>query len=274
MIKKSLTQLLQYLTLSTKKGYYICFEGSEGVGKTTQVSKIVNYLKDQGFSVFETKEPGTSHSPLTLVLRELVLNSKFDLEENATELIDKLSLIMSQHKSELSADAKEMLLQAREEVEYEKVMTTWARELITQAIRNVHLINVVAPALLTHDYVIQDRGILSGLAYGKASGNEVWDMITLNQVSVKNSKIASTWKDCYSQIIILKGNVAKGLSRAQSAKQEFIEGDVMEKRGVSFLDQVNSNFDDFALEMNRVDKVMVDNKSIEEVFEEIKKVLK
>jgi len=39
---------------------YIVLEGVEGVGKTTQVQKIVDYLKSKGFKVFTYKRTRNS----------------------------------------------------------------------------------------------------------------------------------------------------------------------------------------------------------------------
>ncbi len=37
---------------------FISFEGGEGAGKTTQAKKLVSYLKDSGYRVTHTREPG------------------------------------------------------------------------------------------------------------------------------------------------------------------------------------------------------------------------
>lgn len=40
------------------KGLFITFEGTEGAGKTTQISRVKAYLESQGFEVVTTREPG------------------------------------------------------------------------------------------------------------------------------------------------------------------------------------------------------------------------
>lgn len=256
------------------KTIYICFEGSEGVGKTTQVTETVNYLRSLGYKVLETKEPGTSHSPLTMALRRLMLDSKYEDPAKSEELrLDLVAVLGNgEYQDHLTDKANELLNQAVEIVSSKKQMTKEARESICQAIRHIHISKVVIPAKKEYDFIIQDRGILSGLAYGVAGGVDLNFMEQLNQVSV--AELGKGSRDCYDHVILLQANVANGLKRALSAKQEFESGDVMEKRGVSYLEQVNGNFSKFAEEFSGVSKLAVEGKSIGEVQNMIRKVLK
>lgn len=56
------------------KGYFITFEGGEGVGKTTQIERLETSLKEQGIDVVRTREPGgTEHAE---IIRNLLSDPK------------------------------------------------------------------------------------------------------------------------------------------------------------------------------------------------------
>jgi dTMP kinase len=208
-----------------KKARYICIEGTEGVGKTTQTQLLVDFLRSKGYSVLQTKEPGTSHLPITMTLRALMLDNQ-----------------------------------------YNEFLTRQARELISQAIRSIHLDKLITPALETYDYIVQDRGILSGFSYGTSCGNNTDDIINLsNYVCGDNINM----NNLYDDIIYLKGNVGAGLTRALSSKKEFKAGDAMESRGTTFLEDTSSNMDKFSNFFKNCHKVQVDDKNIDAVFNEI-----
>lgn len=50
---------------------FISFEGTEGVGKTTLIQGVANYLKEQGKNILLTREPGGT--PLAEKIRSLLL---------------------------------------------------------------------------------------------------------------------------------------------------------------------------------------------------------
>jgi len=213
-----------------KKATYICFEGTEGVGKTTQTQKLVDYLRSKGYKVLQTKEPGTNHAPLTMQLRAIMLDKQYD-------------------------DA----------------LTAPARELISQAIRSIHMEKVILPAIAEYDFIIQDRGVLSGLAYGTACGNDVERLIGLSEYVTESSRLILN-DGLYDSIIYLKGDTSAGLKKALQAKQEFTAGDAMEARGSTFIETCGKNMDDFSQAFN-TKPISVDGKSIDEVFAEILQVL-
>ena len=209
-----------------KRAVYICFEGVDGTGKTTQTQKLVDYLRSKGFKVLQTKEPGTPLAPLTMLLRGVMLDKQYDAS-----------------------------------------LTVAARELISQAIRLIHMEKVVLPALYEYDFIIQDRGVLSGLAYGSACGNDkswLWELAD----SVIPIDDYTQDQVTYDSIIYLKGDISSGLKKAQQAKQEFAAGDAMEAKGNSFLQTVSSNMDEMSKAFN-TKSINVDGKNIEEVFVDI-----
>ncbi len=53
-------------------GLFVAFEGGEGVGKSTQITRAAAWLRGHGRVVVETREPGGT--PLGLELRRLVLD--------------------------------------------------------------------------------------------------------------------------------------------------------------------------------------------------------
>ena len=215
-----------------KKAKYICFEGTEGVGKTTQTKKLVEFLKAQGYRVLQTKEPGIDLIPLTMTLRGIMLDNQYDA-----------------------------------------VLTKPAREFISQAIRSIHLERLIVPSMYEYDFIIQDRGLLSGYAYGEACGNAFSNLYTM---ATQNIDSANENKDIlpiqpelmYDLVIYLRGDSVKGLQNAKSCKKEFETGDAMESRGDSFINKVSSNMDKMSNRFNNV-QVNVDNKSIDEVHTEI-----
>ncbi|MEW5693381.1 MAG: dTMP kinase [Candidatus Hydrogenedentota bacterium] len=68
-----------------KRGIFITFEGPEGSGKTTQSSRLVQYLRDRGNEVLYTREPGGSL--IGDKIRGLLLDPKNKEMISTTELL-------------------------------------------------------------------------------------------------------------------------------------------------------------------------------------------
>lgn len=66
-------------------GTFIVFEGGDGVGKSTQITRSADFLLKAGFEVVVTREPGGSK--LGLKLRELLLDSEPGTVSDRTEAL-------------------------------------------------------------------------------------------------------------------------------------------------------------------------------------------
>jgi len=60
-----------------KKGLFIVFEGPEGAGKTTQAKLLYRYLKNKGYDVVLTREPGGTK--LAEAVRKIILSPKMKI---------------------------------------------------------------------------------------------------------------------------------------------------------------------------------------------------
>lgn len=211
--------------MTKRKAKYFCFEGTEGSGKSTHTVRLVKYLQDKGFKVLQTREPGTPLAPLTMDLRSIMLDTK-----------------------------------------YEPQMTVAAREFISQAIRSIHIEKVILPALDEYDYIIQDRGILTGLTYGHACGNS--HLFLAQLASEVCTKVEGDWHGLYDKVVYLKNDAAKGLALAKQTKQEFASGDAMEAKGNEFMVQVAKDMDEMVHAFPHC-TINVEGKTVEENFTEI-----
>lgn len=209
---------------------WICFEGTEGVGKTTHVAKLVDHLRSKGYSVLSTKEPGTSHLPLTVELRGIILDAAND-----------------------------------------SLITPLARELIAQSIRSIHLEKLIVPALKEYDFIVQDRGVISGLAYGAACGHSLKMLIGLLESVCQNAGFPGI--KIYDDVVYLTGNPTKHLKKATACKSEFEDGDAMEMKGNDFIVNVGQNMDRVTAWFN-TSRIDVDEKSVDAVFQRILDALK
>jgi len=67
------------------RGQFITFEGTEGVGKSTQLSNAATALRDLGIDVVVTREPGGT--PMAEAIRELLLAPREEPVNDITELL-------------------------------------------------------------------------------------------------------------------------------------------------------------------------------------------
>lgn len=67
------------------KGKFITFEGGEGCGKSTQIKLLSDYLKQKGYNLINTKEPGGTE--LGLELRKILITGDKDKMDAITEAL-------------------------------------------------------------------------------------------------------------------------------------------------------------------------------------------
>lgn len=66
---------------------FITFEGGEGTGKSTLIEIVTKSLKDKGYEVVLTREPGGSGSEFSESIRKLVLDPKYNSVNAYTEAL-------------------------------------------------------------------------------------------------------------------------------------------------------------------------------------------
>lgn len=81
---------------------FVCFEGIDGAGKSTQAALLKDYLRDSGFPVEAVCDPGTTK--LGKAIRQLVLDCDDPISPNAQ------MLLFSSARAELSAYIKAQLI--------------------------------------------------------------------------------------------------------------------------------------------------------------------
>ena len=79
------------------KGKFISFEGIEGVGKSTTIKKIQNYLHEKGIEVCCTREPGGTEFGESI--RNILLDNNTNITAESESLL--LFSIRNQHINEI-----------------------------------------------------------------------------------------------------------------------------------------------------------------------------
>ncbi len=79
-------------------GLFITIEGTDGAGKTTQIKLLEKYLKDKGYNVVCTREPGGT--PISEKIREIII------DKNNSEMTDITEALLyaasrAQHTSQV-----------------------------------------------------------------------------------------------------------------------------------------------------------------------------
>jgi dTMP kinase len=71
--------------MSASPGRFLTFEGIEGVGKTTQMARLSDRLRERGIAHVVTREPGGT--PLAERIRDMVLNARDESLPGTAELL-------------------------------------------------------------------------------------------------------------------------------------------------------------------------------------------
>jgi dTMP kinase len=67
------------------KGRFFSFEGPDGAGKTTMITKLESFLREKGFDVLSTREPGGVR--IAEEIRSIILNPKHTEMDGRTEAL-------------------------------------------------------------------------------------------------------------------------------------------------------------------------------------------
>lgn len=71
--------------MTAKKGIFITMEGPDGAGKSTQIDLLKKYLKDKGYNILLTRDPGGND--ISEAIRGIILNKDFTEMGYMTELL-------------------------------------------------------------------------------------------------------------------------------------------------------------------------------------------
>ena len=200
---------------NNNKGIFITFEGVDGCGKTTQINKLNEYLKEKNYKTVVTLEPG------------------------GTEIGKNLRQILLHHKGYV-ANGTELFLYLAD--------------------RAQHTQEIVIKNINEGCIVLCDRSIDSTVAYqGYARGGDIEKINLLNDIATNGFKPNLT----------LLFDVNTDISNERVGKEK----DRLEKEGIIFQEKVRQGYLELAKKYPQRIKVIDANKSIEEVFNQVKKII-
>lgn len=73
------------MTAATSSGLWITFEGGDGSGKTTQATRLEQWLRESGRTVVRTREPGGTE--VGVLVRDIVLHHRGEVAARAEALL-------------------------------------------------------------------------------------------------------------------------------------------------------------------------------------------
>lgn len=168
-------------TQRRRHGVFITLEGIEGSGKTTQLARLSKYLREKGYRVVETREPGGT--PLAEQIRAVML--------------DLPAYRPSEHSIARLAE----------------LITPECEAALVLAARVQHVTHVIHPALRENAIVLCDRFSDSTLAYqGYARGLDVRTLRKFNGFATRGLTPDLT--------LLFDLPVEKGLTRRRHATEQ------------------------------------------------------
>lgn len=155
------------------RGFLISFEGSEGSGKSTQVSRIADRFEDAGYEVVVTREPGGT--PIGEEIRHILMHAS----ESHNMMPETELLLFAASRAQL---VREVILPAIEEgkiVLCDRFMdSTTVYQGVARNIQSepVHMINTFAVGNLVPDVtVVIDLDAEIGLSRVRHRANDLPD---------------------------------------------------------------------------------------------------
>lgn len=155
------------------RGFLISFEGSEGSGKSTQISRIADRFEDAGYDIVVTREPGGT--PIGEEIRHILMHaSESDAMMPETEL-----LLFAASRAQLVREVILPAVNAGKIVLCDRFMdSTTVYQGVARNIQSepVHLINTFAVGNMTPDVtVVIDLDAETGLQRVRHRANDMPD---------------------------------------------------------------------------------------------------
>lgn len=155
------------------RGFLISFEGSEGSGKSTQISRIADRFEDAGYDIVVTREPGGT--PIGEEIRHILMHaSESDGMMPETEL-----LLFAASRAQLVREVILPAVNAGKIVLCDRFMdSTTVYQGVARNIQSepVHLINTFAVGTMTPDVtVVIDLDAETGLQRVRHRANDMPD---------------------------------------------------------------------------------------------------
>lgn len=204
-----------------RKGLFIVFEGGEGSGKSTILTKTYDWLMKNNNECITTREPGGIE--ISERIREIILDTNNTAMDGRTEA------------------------------------------LLYAAARRQHLVEKVIPALNSGKIVLCDRFIDSSLAYqGFARGLGIEEIYEINKFAI----------DEYMPNLTILFDIEPEIGLGRINKDNNREVNRLDLEKIDFHNKVREGYN-ILLEnyQDRIKKIDA-SKSIEDVFAEVKKILK